>query len=64
MDKSKSQREEQYDEMIKSALKRPGVREATELLQKWREIESEFAPHQMPTSETRVVTTTDSQNIR
>ena len=62
MNAQESKRERQYYEMLKAALKQPGVNEASELLEKWQAIDNNFARPNDSTSESITVTTTSSND--
>lgn len=52
-------REQAYDTMLQEALSRPGVREAMQVYQKWREANNDVDRYRRATNRRQRVTTSD-----
>ena len=59
-----SRLQQERDELLESALARPGIREMMIVFQDWYEKDQLMEPYRLATRNTHVITTTNSTNKR
>ena len=59
-----SDREKEHAALLKEALDRPGVREATKVYHDWQRADRGLDAYREATKERYIITTTDHANIR